>query len=73
MIWGLCPQPPGVYRFIDQSIIIKAARIRYGPYTSVTPVALRSLPSVALSSERVIENILKKTFIQVIYNTFKLL
>lgn len=73
---GLCPQTPGIYRMLDQSIIDKTEEgrtIQCGPYTSVTRPALRSLPSVALSSVRVIDKKHTDANKASIFNKFKVL
>lgn len=60
----------------DQSIIGKTEEgrtIECGPYTSVTRLALGSLPSVALSSVRVMDKKHTNTDKASIINNFRLL
>lgn len=52
--WGLCPQSPrGLTHYGPKYENRKGRTVTHGLHTSVTHTALGSLPSVALSSERV--------------------
>lgn len=76
LILGASPQTPGVYRIMDQSmksIKSKGPHFKCDPHTSVTLPVLGSLPSVALSPERIILKYTTKLFMQHIFNYISLL
>ncbi len=65
MIWGLCPQSPGgLSPYGPKYENRKGRTVTHGLHTSVTHTALGSLPSVALSSERVAIKYRRKIIIQ---------
>jgi hypothetical protein len=74
MTWGLCPQSPrGLTHYGPKYENRKGRTVTHGLHTSVTLSALGSLPSVALSSERVAIKYTKKWVFQLIYYVISML